>query len=60
MIRQARDQAQSAESQMTAMERQAKITKDLAQSPTSDMAPNALTDITNMFSGYQSPSPLEV
>lgn len=58
IIRQARDQAMAAQQQMAAMEQQAKITKDLAGSPTGGQ-PNALMDIMGQFSGYNSPTPLQ-
>jgi hypothetical protein len=58
MIRNARAQAQAAQAQAAAMQQNSQTVKNMAQSPTGDQ--NALTDITNMFSGYSSPSPLEV
>lgn len=56
MIREARNQAQQAEAQMAAQAQQAKIAKDLAGAKTG-ADQNALTDVMNMFSGYQSTSP---
>lgn len=60
VIRKQRADAQAAQAQMAAMQQAAATTKDLAQAPTGGGGENALTDITNMFSGYGSPSPLEV
>jgi hypothetical protein len=40
------------------MQQQSQTVKNMAQAPTG--GDNALTDITNMFSGYGSPSPVEV
>lgn len=57
IVRQARDRAMAAKEEMAAMEQQAKITKDLAASPTNQ--PNALMDIMGQFSGYNSPTPIE-
>jgi predicted 2-oxoglutarate/Fe(II)-dependent dioxygenase YbiX len=58
MIRQARNQAQAAQAQAAAMQQNSQTVKNMAQAPTGEA--NALTDVTNMFSGYSSPSPLEV
>ena len=58
MIRNARAQAQAAQAQAAAMQQNSQTVKNMAQSPTGEA--NALTDVTNMFSGYSSPSPLEV
>lgn len=58
MIRDARAKAQAAQAQAAMMQQVAATTKDLSQSQT--QGDNALADITNMFSGYGSPSPLEV
>ena len=58
MIRNARAQAQAAQAQAAAMQQNSQTVKNMAQAPTNEM--NALTDVTNMFSGYSSPSPLEV
>jgi len=60
VIRKQRADAQAAQAQMAAMQQAAATTKDLAQAPTGSGGENALMDITNMFSGYGSPSPLEV
>jgi hypothetical protein len=56
MVREARNQAQQAEAQMAAQAQQAKIAKDLSGAKTG-ADQNALTDVMNMFSGYQSTSP---
>jgi hypothetical protein len=58
LIRQARAQAMAAKEQAAVMQQQSQTVKNMAQSPTG--GDNALTDITNMFSGYGSPSPVEV
>ena len=42
------------------MQQQSQTAKNLAQAPTGGGQQNALSDIMNMFSGYNSPSPLEV
>lgn len=59
MVRQARAQAQAAQAQVAAMREQAATVKDMAAAQTGQNE-NALTDITNMFSGYTSPSAVEV
>ena len=59
MVRKARADAQAAQAQVAAMREQAATVKDMAQAPTGE-SENALTDITNMFSGYTSPSAVEV
>jgi hypothetical protein len=58
LIRQARAQAMAAKEQAAVMQQQSQTVKNMAQSPTGGA--NALTDITNMFSGYGSPSPVEL
>jgi hypothetical protein len=58
LVRQARAQAMAAKEQAAVMQQQSQTVKNMAQSPTG--GDNALTDITNMFSGYGSPSALEV
>jgi len=60
MIRQARNQAMAAKEQAAAMQQQSQTAKNLAQAPTGGGQQNALSDIMNMFSGYNSPSPVEV
>ena len=59
MIRKARNDAQAAQAQMAAMQQQAETAKTMAQAPTGQ-SQNALTDVMNMFSGYNSPSAVEV
>jgi hypothetical protein len=59
MVRDARNRAMAAKEQMAAMQQQSQTAKNLAQSPTGN-AQNGLTDVMNMFSGYNSPSGLEV
>jgi hypothetical protein len=58
MVRDARSRAQAAQAQAQMQQQQSQTVKNLAQAPTSQ--PNALQDVMNMFSGYQSPSPLEI
>jgi hypothetical protein len=58
LVRQARAQAMAAKEQAAVMQQQSQTVKNMAQSPTG--GDNALTDITNMFSGYGSPSPVEL
>jgi len=53
MVRQQRAQAQQQQSQMMQAEQQAKIQKDLAAAKTSE--PSALTNVIDMFSGYNTP-----
>ena len=60
VVRQARDRAMAAQAEMAAMEQQAKVAKDLASAPTNPAQPNALMDIMGQFSGYNSPTPLQV
>ena len=59
VIRNSRLKAQAAQAQQAAMQQQAATMKDMAAAKTGG-DPNALTDIMNMFSGYNSPSPIEV
>jgi hypothetical protein len=59
VIREARNQAMAAKEQMAAAEQQAKTAKDLAASKTGNDS-NALMDIMGQFSGYNSPTPLQV
>jgi hypothetical protein len=40
------------------MQQQSQTVKNMAQAPTQGQ--NALTDVVNMFSGYNSPSAIEV
>lgn len=58
-VRDMRAQAQAAQAQNMAIEQQANAANKLANAPTGDGS-NALMDVMNQFSGYQSPSPLEV
>ena len=58
MIRDARAKAQAAQAQAAAMQQNSQTVKNMATAPTNNQ--NALTDITNMFSGYSSPSALEI
>jgi len=45
---------------MAVMNQQSQTAKNLAQSPTGPGQQNGLTDVMNMFSGYGSPSALEL
>ena len=58
MLRQARNQAMAAKEQAAAMQQTSQTVKNMAQAPTAQQ--NALTDVMNMFSGYGSPSAVEV
>jgi hypothetical protein len=58
LIRDARNKALAAKEQTQMMAQQANAVKSLSAAQTTQ--PSALTDITNMFSGYTSPSPTEV
>ena len=53
MVRQQRAQAQQQQAQMMQAEQQAKISKDLASAKTTE--PSALTNVIDMFSGYNTP-----
>jgi len=59
MLRQARNEAMAAKEQAAMMQQQAATASSLARTPTGG-EPNALNDIVNMFSGYSSPSAVEV
>ena len=59
LIRKARNDAMAAQAQNEAMHQQSETTRNLAAAPTGD-GTNALTDVMNMFSGYNSPSPQSV
>lgn len=59
MLRDARAKAQAAQAQAEAMKVQSETARNLAQSPTGG-EDNALMDIMNQFSGYGSPSPMQV
>jgi hypothetical protein len=58
VIRQERAKAQAAAAQAATMQQAAETTKTLSQADTSGN--NGLTDVMNMFSGYNSPSAVEV
>lgn len=58
VIRQERAKAQAAAAQAATMQQAAETTKTLSQADTSGQ--NGLTDVMNMFSGYNSPSAVEV
>ena len=57
-IRQQRAQAQQQAAQMEQINQASTAAKNLGQTPTGSQ--NALTDVMNMFSGYNSPSPSQV
>lgn len=59
IIRKARNDAMAAQAQNEAMHQQSETTRNLAAAPTGD-GTNALTDVMNMFSGYNSPSPQSI
>lgn len=59
MLRDARNRAMAAKEQAAVMQQQSQTAKNLAQAPTGTQQ-NALTDVINMFSGYGSPSPIEL
>jgi hypothetical protein len=58
VLRDARNQAMAAKEQAAAMQQTSQSVKNMAQAPTGPQ--NALTDVMNMFSGYGSPSGVEV
>ena len=58
VLRDARNQAMAAKEQAAAMQLTSQSVKNMAQAPTGQQ--NALTDVMNMFSGYGSPSGVEV
>lgn len=58
LVRRARTQAMQQQAQMAAAQQQADTAKSLAAAKTSE--PSALTDVMNMFSGYNSPAPTEI
>jgi hypothetical protein len=60
VIRKARNDAAAAQAQGAAMQQQSQTARNLAQSPTGSGEQNALTDMMNQFSGYGSPSAVEV
>lgn len=53
LVRQQRAQAQQQQAQMMQAEQQARISKDLASAKTNE--PSALTNVIDMFSGYNTP-----
>ena len=57
-IRQQRAQAQQQAAQMEQLNQASTAAKNLGQTPTGSQ--NALSDVMNMFSGYNSPSPSQV
>jgi hypothetical protein len=58
LIRQQRAQAQAKQAQMDQLNQASQTAKNLGQTPTNGQ--NAMTDVINMFSGYNSPSPQQV
>jgi hypothetical protein len=60
VIRDARAKAQAAQAQAAAMQQNSQTVKNMAQAPTGSGDKSALTDVMNMFSGYNSPSAVEV
>ena len=59
IIRDSRAKAQAAQAQAEAMKVQSETARNFASAPTGGQ-PNALMDIMNQFSGYGSPSPMQV
>jgi hypothetical protein len=53
-----RAQAQAKQAQMDQLNQASQTAKNLGQTPTNGQ--NAMTDVINMFSGYNSPSPMQV
>ena len=58
LIRQQRAQAQAKQAQLDQLNQASQTAKNLGQTPTNGQ--NAMTDVINMFSGYNSPSPQQV
>ena len=58
LLRDARNRALAAKEQAAVMQQQSQTVKNMAQAPTQGQ--NALTDVVNMFSGYNSPSAVEL
>ena len=58
MLRESRNRALAAKEQAAMMQQQSTAVKNMAQAPTG--GDNALTDVMNMFSGYNSPSAVEI
>ena len=57
-IRQQRAQAQAKQAQLDQLNQASQTAKNLGQTPTNGQ--NAMTDVINMFSGYNSPSPMQL
>lgn len=60
VIREARDKAMAAKEQAAMGQQQATAARDLSLAKTGPQDANALTDVMNMFSGYNAPSPSQV
>lgn len=60
LLREKRNAAMAAKEQAAMLQQQAATVKDMAAAPTNPNQPNALTDVMNMFGGYNSPSATEV
>jgi hypothetical protein len=60
IVRQKRAEAEAAMAQAAQMKQQSETARNLAAAPTGQGGQNALMDVMNQFSGYNSPSPLEV
>jgi hypothetical protein len=59
LLRNKRAEAETAQAQMQMAQQAGGIAKDLGQTPTGQDK-NAMMDVMNQFSGYNSPSPLDV
>jgi hypothetical protein len=60
LLRESRAKAQQAQAAAQAMQQGAAVQQQMANTPTSPDNKTALTDVMNMFSGYGSPSAVEV
>lgn len=60
LLRESRAKAQQAQAAAQAMQQGAAVQQQMANTPTSPDNKTALTDVMNMFSGYGSPSSVEV
>ena len=60
MVRDARAKAQAAQAQVAAMQQNSQTVRNLSQAPTGGAQPTALSDMMNQFSGYGSPSAVEI
>ena len=60
MVRNKRAQAQAAQAQMAMVQQGASAAKDASQAPTQGGESNVMMDMMNQFSGYGSPSAVEV